>query len=101
MTIIIQWNLWIEGTHGSLKDCPLLRGVRYWEVILKRLSHLALNVLSASHGMSAIWDVHYWDVSFYFFELIYTLSNILFIADFYNNLNISKNTIWVRNWMLI
>ena len=31
-----------------------LRVVRYWKVILKRLSHLGLNVLSAIHGMSTI-----------------------------------------------
>ena len=43
---------------------------------------MALNVLSASHGMSAIWDVHYWEVSFYFFELIYTLSNIFLLQIF-------------------
>ena len=28
-------------------------------------SHLGLNVLSAIHGMSAIWDVRYWEVSLY------------------------------------
>ena len=48
---------------GLKKICPLLRGVRYWEVILKRLYHLALKILSAIHGMFAIWDVHYWEVS--------------------------------------
>ena len=52
-----------SGHLRVLKNCPLLRGVRYWEVILKRLSHLGLNGLSAIHGMSAIWDVHYWEVS--------------------------------------
>ena len=45
--------------------CPLLRGVDYWEVILKRLSHLRINILSAIHDMSAIWDVCYWEVSLY------------------------------------
>ena len=42
-----------------------MRGVRYWELILKRLSHLGLNVFSAIHGMPAIWNVHYWEVSLY------------------------------------
>ena len=40
--LIIQLNLWIADTYGSLKICPLLRGARYWEVILKRLSYLDL-----------------------------------------------------------
>ena len=35
------------------------------EVILKRLSHLGLNVLSTIQGMSAFWDVRYWKVSLY------------------------------------
>ena len=52
-------------TCGSEKICPLLRGVRYWEAILKRLSHLGLNALSAIQGMSAIWNVRYWEVSLY------------------------------------
>ena len=43
-----------------------MRGLRYWEVILKRFSYLVLNVLSAIHGMSAIWEVHYWEVSPYY-----------------------------------
>ena len=42
-----------------------MRGVCYWEVILKRLSHLWLNVLSTIHGMSAVWDVRYWEASLY------------------------------------
>ena len=48
-------------SSGHLRDkvCPLSRGVRYWEIIQKRLSHLGLNVLSAIHGMSAIRDVCY------------------------------------------
>ena len=56
----------LNNTHlGVLKNlsvierCPLLVGN------LKRLSHLGLNVLSAIHGMSAIWDVRYWEVSLY------------------------------------
>ena len=44
-----------------LKNYPLLRGVRYWEVNLKRLSHLELTVLSA------IWNVRYWEASLYLF----------------------------------
>ena len=43
-----------------------MRGVHYWEVILKRLLHLGLNILSAFHGMFAIWDVRYWEVSLYY-----------------------------------
>ena len=35
------------------------RGVRYWEVIYKRLSNLGLKILSAIQGMSAIWDFRY------------------------------------------
>ena len=42
-----------------------MRGVRHWDLILKRLSHLRLSVLSAIHGMSAIWNVRYWEVSLY------------------------------------
>ena len=38
----------------------LLRGVRYWEVIQKGLSHLGPNILSAIQGMSAIWNIRYW-----------------------------------------
>ena len=45
--------------YGSLKIYPLLRGARYWEIILKGLSQLKLNILSAIHGLSAIWDAHY------------------------------------------
>ena len=33
---------------------------------LKRLSHLGQTVLSAFQGMSAIWDVRYWEVSLYY-----------------------------------
>ena len=54
-----------SGHLRVLKNCPLLRGVRYWEVILKRLSHLGVNVLTAIHGMSAIWDAHHWEFSRY------------------------------------
>ena len=35
-------------------------------MILKRLSHLGLNVLSPIHGMSAIWNVRYWEVLLYY-----------------------------------
>ena len=48
----------IADIYGSSKICPLLRGVHYWEVILKRLLHLGLNVLSAVHGMSAVGRFH-------------------------------------------
>ena len=48
-----------SGHLPVLKICPLLRGVRYWKVVLKRLSHLGLNILSAIQGMSTIWDVGY------------------------------------------
>ena len=61
----IQWNLWIADTYGLNKIRPLLRGVRYWEVILKRSSHLGLNVLSAIQCMYAVWDVRYWGFSPY------------------------------------
>ena len=40
-----------------------------WELLgltfLWRLSQLELNILSAIEGMSAIWDVRYWEVSLY------------------------------------
>ena len=35
-----------SGHLRVLKICPLLKDVRYWEVIQRRLSHLGLNVLS-------------------------------------------------------
>ena len=54
-----------SGHRLVLKNCLSLTGVHYWKVILKRLSHLGLNILSAIHGMSAIWDFHYWEVSLY------------------------------------
>ena len=65
MKTSVQWNLWIADTYGSQKTCPLLRGVRDWEVILKRLSYLGLNVFSAIQVMSTFWDVRYWEVSLY------------------------------------
>ena len=52
-------------TVNPLKICPLLRGVRYSELIWQRLSHLGLNILFAIQDMSAIWDVRYWKVSLY------------------------------------
>ena len=55
-----------SGHPRFLKNCPLLIGVRYRAVIQKRLFRLELNVLSVIHGMSAIWDVLYWEVSLYF-----------------------------------
>ena len=50
-----------------------MRGVRYWKVIYKRLSHLELNVFSAIHGMSAIWDIRYWKVSlcYHYYQVIH------------------------------
>ena len=54
-------NLWV------FKNSPLLRGVRYWEVIWQRLSHLGLNNLPGIQGMSTIWDVRYWEVSLHLF----------------------------------
>ena len=55
-----------SGHVRVLKNCPLLRGASYWEVILKRLTHLGLNIFSAILGMSAIYDVRYLEVSLYF-----------------------------------
>ena len=66
-------KLWIGDTYGSTKMCSLLRGVCYWEVISKRLSYLGLNILSAIQGMSDIRDVRYWDVSPYYFLLVFLL----------------------------
>ena len=36
---------------------------------LKRLYYLGINVLSAIHGMSAVWDACYWEVSLYFLQM--------------------------------
>ena len=49
----------------SLKNCLLLRGTCYWEVIFKRLSHFGPKVLSVTHGLSTLEDVRYWEVSLY------------------------------------
>ena len=62
--------------------CPLLRDVRYWEVILKRLSHLGLKVLFAIQGMCVIWDVHYQKVSPYFFPATITLRFTMYCCCF-------------------
>ena len=61
----IQWNLWIADNYRSLKNCLLLRGTCYWEVIFKRLSHFGPKVLSVTHGLSTLEDVRYWEVSLY------------------------------------
>ena len=45
--------------------CPLLGGN-----FKKRLSHLGLIDLSTIQGISAIWDVRYWDVSLYLLNLL-------------------------------
>ena len=45
-------------TVNPLKICPLLRGVRYSELIWQRLSHLGLNILFAIQDMSAIGRFH-------------------------------------------
>ena len=45
--------------------CPLLKGVRYWEVVQQRFPQLGLNILPAIQGMSTIWDVGYWEFSLY------------------------------------
>ena len=29
----VKYYLWVADTYGSLKICPLLRVVHYWEVI--------------------------------------------------------------------
>ena len=47
-----------SGHLRVLKICPLLRGACSWEVVKQRLSHFGLNILSAIHGMSAIWRFH-------------------------------------------
>ena len=44
---------------------PSLRAVHYWVAVQQRLSHLGLNILSAIQGMSAIWDIRYWEASLY------------------------------------
>ena len=70
-SIILIFSTIIISITNSINI--FLRGVRYWEVIQKRFSHLGLNILSAIHGMSAIWDVRYCEVSLYnfIFFLIY------------------------------
>ena len=46
------------------------------------MSHLGLIVLSAIQGMSAIWDVRYWEVSLYYISAILTLwLEILFYCE--------------------
>ena len=50
-------HLQVFKSLSVIERCPLLGGN------LKRLSYLGLKVLSAVHGMSAIWDVRYWEVS--------------------------------------
>ena len=66
-----------------------MRGVRYWEIILKRLSYLGLNVSSAIHGMSAIWDVRYWDVSLHYQIIIRSVhKNNNFISTTQANLSL-------------
>ena len=57
---VIQWNLWIADTYGSENNCPLLRGVRYCEVILKRLLHLGLNVFPAVKRLVCGWFEKMW-----------------------------------------
>ena len=52
-----------SGPLRDLKNLPVIE--RCYLLILKRLSHLGLNILSAFHGMSAIWDVPYWEISLY------------------------------------
>ena len=66
------WGTWSNtvkplnsGHLQVLKNLSVIRGIHYWEVILKILSHLWLNVLSAIHGLFDIWNVRYWDVSLY------------------------------------
>ena len=58
-----------------------MTGVRCWEVILKRLSHLGFNVFSAIHEMSTIWDARYLEVSLYLWRFAKTNTNRLKIQD--------------------
>ena len=51
------------NTRNNFHMEKTMIGVRYWEVIQKGLSHLGPIVLSANQGMSASWDVRYWEVS--------------------------------------
>ena len=53
-----------------IKRCPLLGGS------LTKMSHLRQNILSAIQGMSAIWDVRYWQVSLYYLVLIKIQSHL-------------------------
>ena len=71
-SIILIFSAIIISITNSINI--FLKGVRCWEVIQKRFSHLGLNILSAIHGMSAISDVRYCEVSLYnfIFFLIYT-----------------------------
>ena len=55
-----------QRTHRDFKKiCPLLRGVRYLEVVHQRSWHLGLNISSAIYCISGIWDGRYWEVSLY------------------------------------
>ena len=78
------------GNKKVLKGLPPgikgLRGVRYWEVVYQRLSHLRLNILSAIQDISAICDVRYWEVSlylFYTFNATYFFQSIAIIIAKY------------------
>ena len=53
-----------------IKRCPLVGGG------LTKLSHLGQNILSAIQGMSAIWDIRYWEVSLYYLVSIKIRSHL-------------------------
>ena len=46
--------LWVSKNLSVMERCPLLGGN------FKKIVTFGLNVLSAIHGMSSIWDVRYW-----------------------------------------
>ena len=47
-----------------IERCPLLTGVSK-KAVTFGLLHLGLTVSSTIQGMSAIWDVRYWEVLLY------------------------------------
>ena len=91
-----------QSSTGLKKFCPFLRGVHYWEVILKRLSHLELNVLPAIQGMSAIWDVRYWEVALFILHCTPNYNQKAFISVFSQTIVCSlRNIVRTRDTLML
>ena len=50
-----------SGNLRVLKNLSIIERYPQLGGDLKRLLHLGINLLSAIHGMSAFWDVRYWE----------------------------------------